>query len=370
MRRSALWRLIVAMAIALRPSAPAAAQDIREMERRVDALTVMRNDASAALLAHRARPGAARTYSDTIAILDGALRIVTAKEFVPIVRGAASRADAFIRDRAGARSALLGGTVFAVWVDSIRRAQKGVILAPRTDGHETAGQFIFASPEAIARALSMHALHVLGASGRPNLIGWIPGLPVDSATGAVWRDVRLQLVSSRSTIARRCYAGELTACKAALGLVTEADPATAWYDSTTRRALVEEARWARRQWPRETAACLAGKDSTCVELLRTSPSSYQLNAPGSAGARHALMQVAFDMGGPGGLERLSASEDTPTAAVSAIARAPIDSVVARWQRHAHDAGVESESVSPAVALTSTIWVLMLAAASLRSSRWR
>ncbi len=372
MRRLARWQLIGAMVVVACPNAEATAQDIRELERRVDAMVALQNEAINARAEHnRRRPVAARVYPDTVAVLNGALRFVTDQEFLPMVRDAATRAEGFIRERAGARSALLRETVFAIRTDSIRRAEDGLIISPRVDGREVGEQYIFASADAIFRVLALHADRMLGTSGRSALSAWIPGLPIDSATGADWRAARFQLVASPSAIARRCHAGEIMACKATLGLVAEADPATAWYDSATRRAVIGEARRAKRVTAGKASACLAGSDSACVVLLRTDHNlGFYLNSPGSAGARSSLLQVAFDMGGPGGLERLAASEDTPAAAVSAIARAPIDSVVARWQHHARDGGVESETATPVVALTAVAWVIIMAGLSLRSSRWR
>ena len=84
----------------------------------------------------------------------------------------------------------------------------------------------------------------------------------------------------------------------------------------------------------------------------------------------ALVQLAIAVGGPGSLEWLMASDDSVSHAISALAKAPLDSVVSQWQRHAHDGGIESESATPVIAITAVGWMLAMGALSLRSPRWR
>jgi hypothetical protein len=237
---------------------------------------------------------------------------------------------------------------------------------------ELDGTNVMADRESIARMLESRVQGQLGSAGKPAVAKWLGGaLPLTSATKWQWRAVRLELVSSRANVAHRCYSGGIAACKTTLGLTEEPDPIVRWYDSATRHAIVAGARKASRLEARAAAPCLDGRDSACIALLRSSDALAEwANAPGSGSARMALVQEAFDTGGPGALDRLAASEDRPAAALAAIANAPIDSVVRRWQRHAHDGGVESESATPIVALTAAGWILVMGGLSLRSPRWR
>ena len=367
----ARWMGGLVLAAAL-PFGRIAAQDTLELARRVDAAVSLRDEAMAAVTAYRLEHAVSRSYTDTVAILDGAMRILADREFLPLVRTAAARADAFIRQRAGRRSSLLGGTVFGVWTDSGRRKDNGVIASPRINGHETDERNSIAEPRWLAQVFEEYAQARLGTNGKPHFELWLSGgLPVDTATNSDWRTVRLELVSSGTTIAHRCYAGDIKACKATLGLVEEADPAMAWYDASTRRTLVLAASKAGQLDQGLAVRCHSGSDADCLTLMRTSSAMSALSIPqGSRRARTTLVQQAFAMGGSGTLERLAASDDSTAIALSALAKAPIDSVVAQWQRHAHDGGVESEAATPVIVLVSLGWILVMGGLSLRSPRWR
>ena len=374
MRSSVRW-LVVAMALVAAGTAVprASAQDIRELERRLDAAVIERNAATAALTAYRAGVVVVpRTFTDTIAFLDGLVRIITSREFHQIAQDAGAQAEALIRHRAGAAVAPLRGTVFAMSTDSVRRAEHGVMIGEHVNGREANSANVFASGSAVARFLEVHAMRLLGTASKPVFDSWLfGGLPVDTTTNAEWRALRLELVSSPAAAAHQCYAGDLRACKVTLGLMEEADPTTAWYDSLARRNLIATAGKLTRIDRAAELACLSGRDAECIALLRTSPQLAQWSAPpGSGRARLALTQQAFALGAPAALVRLAASADTPSAALGAIAGAPIDSVVAQWQRHAHDGGIESEIATPIVAMSALGWIVVMGALSLRSSRWR
>lgn len=369
MLRAFVAALVVA---AIGSPLPSEAQDMHELERRVDVAVAARREATAALDAYRRRERAPRMFTDTLVILDGTVLLLTDREFLPIVRDASALVETFVRGRAGAGMAALRGTVFAVWSDSIRRAEHGLAASPRANERETDVRYVIANAPSLAQILEMHLQERIGMRNKPRLREWLGGpLPLAPATNTEWRVLRLELVSSVSVVAHRCFAGDLAACKVTLGFVTEADPATAWYDSTTRRELVRVASSARRLERHMVAQCLAGRDSVCVALLRTSPAMAQwLAPPGSGRARATLVQQAFSMGQPGALARLVASSDLPPDALSAIASVPLDSLLSHWQRHAHDGGVESESATPVIALAALGWILAMGALSLRSPRWR
>lgn len=376
--RSARARCVAALILAgmtLVSGTHLAAQDVHELERRVDALRDQRNAASAMLAAYRSRPVAARVFPDTVPMLDGAVRIVTDAEFRSLARDAAALVEPFMRERAGASIATLRGTVFALWTDSARRADHGVIVSPRINGREVDEHYELARATSLAASIETDFQKRLASSAKPNLERWSAGtLPLGPAANADWRAVRLQLVSSPTTIMRRCYAGALDACKAALGLTVEADPATAWFDSAGRRAIVAEAVAAYKEWRGDSqilSACASGKDSECIDLLRNSLTfAMWRNPPTSTLARATLVQEAIELGGAGVLPRLAASADAPAEALSAMAGVPIDSLVAHWQRRAHNGGIESESATPIVALTALVWFLLMAILSTRSPRWR
>ena len=373
MRRTMRCLVPVMALIAAGWSVPSAsAQDAHELERRVDAAVIARDDATAALTAYRARAVTPRVFTDTVAVLDGSLRIVTTREFLAMAREAGALAESFIRQRASGALAPLRGTTIAIWADSVRRAEHGVVIVAYTSDHEASSANAFASGSSVARFIEAHAMQLLGTDGKPVFGGWLAGgLPIDTTTNAEWRAIRLELVSSPSAAARRCYAGDIRSCKVTLGLVEEPDPATAWYDSAARRTFVATAGKLARMDRAAELACLGGRDADCITLLRTSPALGQWSAPpGSGRSRLALTQQAFAAGAPAPVARLAATADTPSDVLAAIAGAPIDTVVAQWQRHAHDGGIESEIATPIVAMSALGWIIVMGALSLRSPRWR
>ena len=350
----------------------ASAQDAHELAQRVDAAVIARNEATAALVAYRARTVTPRVFTDTIAMLGGTLRIITSPEFLAIAREAGALAESFIRQRAGGTITPLGGTTISIWADSLRHAEHGLVVVARTNGHGASSANVFASGPSVARFVETHAMRLLGTEGKPLFEGWLAGgLPIDTTTNAEWRAIRLELVSSQSAAAHRCYAGDLRSCKVTLGLVEEPDAATAWYDSAARRSLVATAGKLARMDRASELACLGGRDAECIALLRTSPALGQWSAPpGSGRSRLALTQQAFAAGAPAAVARLATTADTPSDVLAAIAGAPTDSVVAQWQRHAHDGGIESEIATGRVAMSALGWIVVMGALSLRSTRWR
>ena len=211
------------------------AQDAHELEQRLDAQVIVRDRASAELAAYRRREVPARVFPDTVEMLGGSVLLLTDNEFLPLVRGAASMTEAFVLPRAGAAAAMLRGTVFAIWSDSIRRAEHGLIVSPRVHGREVDEHYIVASASPLGERLEMHLQEQIGMKGKPLFSAWLAApLPLIPATSTEWRALRLELVSSPSSVARGCFAGSLPACKVTLGLQAEADPTTAW--STPPRA--------------------------------------------------------------------------------------------------------------------------------------
>lgn len=369
MRRGAIAALLL---VVIGAPFRSGAQDAHELEQRLEAQIVVSNRASAELAAYRRRPVPPRTFPDTVAIMGGNVLLLTDKEFLPLVRNAASMAEAFALPRAGEAASMLRGSVFAIWSDSIRRAEHGLIFSPRVNGREVDEHYIVASASSLGQRLEMHLQEKIGITAKPRFSTWLAApLPLIPATSAEWRALRLELVSSPSSVAHGCFAGSLPACKVTLGLVDEADPTTAWYDATTRRELVRAAVRDLSLERRFAAACLAGRDTACVTLVRNNWAlSRWLAAPGTGRARRTLAQQAFAMGPPGALARLARSNDLPAEALGAIAGVPVDSLVSQWQRHAHDGGVESESATPVLALGALGWILAMGALSLRSPRWR
>lgn len=371
MRNAAVAGL--ALAVLLAPVHRAGAQDTRELERRVD-LAVQRRDSTFRIVAAiRNRPFPPRVFHDTVSMLDGAVRILTDDEFLPLVRRAVAEAEPFIRLRAGSLVRELNGKVLSVWADSIRRSQKGLVVSTRVNSRELDDRGLIADASSVAMFLEDEVQVLLVTHSKPSFVAWLgsESLPVQAMDEGNWRAIRLELVTSAASVSRRCFAGDLLACKVTLGLAEERDPAAAWYDARTRRSMIERLERKTGLDRDTTSMCLRGADAACLALVRNARMLGDARrAPGSAFARAALVKHAFAMGGAGALVRAQASRDSANEVIAAIANAPFDSVVAQWQRHAHDGGIESDAATPMIALTAAAWMLAMCAVSMRSSRWR
>ena len=113
----------------------ASAQDAHELERRLDAAIIARNEATAAVTSYRARAVTPRVFTDTIAVLGGSLRIITTREFLALAREAGTISESFIRRRAGGSISPLRGTTILIWADSLRHAEHGLVVVASTSGH-------------------------------------------------------------------------------------------------------------------------------------------------------------------------------------------------------------------------------------------
>jgi hypothetical protein len=350
------------------PLTAGGAQDRRELARRVDAAVAMRNKARVAVATFRRDSIGISVYPDTVTIAGGTVTIVTTPELLSVVSAAGASVDSLIRYRAGSAVEALRGTVFVVKADSATRARGEAAIAQKFGTTELKTQFVVADRARIAAVIEDYAqgLLMLGAPTF-NLWSHVP-LPVDTATDYNWSMVRAQLVTSLASVAHRCYAGNLDACKVTLGLTSDPDPVMSWYDSTTRRATVAAMG---ALLPRSsTGSCLAGSDRNCIALLRTDDYFAARIAPASPGARSTLIQQAFAMGGPGALQRLLASDTAPSSRLAAAAKVPFDTLLAQWLHNVRTRGRASETMTPGLALIAIVWIVAIGALSLRISRWR
>ncbi len=352
-------------------SVPTQAQDTLRLARSLDSVHMLQMATAAALTAlDGTHVRMERLYPDTVLMLDGKLRLLSGATLAPLTRAATALADPMIRTRAGGAASRITGMTLAVWEDSALRAANALGVSSQLGAASGDERVILRDAAALADEIEQRLQHQIGATGHPVFMSWLSNaLPRAPAADAEWRAIRLGLVSSPATVARRCHDGSLAACRETLGLTVSSDPARAWFDSAGRRAVVSDLKG--RIDAQVPARCLAGSDSACIALIDGNPLfAGSRHPPGSFGARLALVQVAFELGETGSLERLASSADTPSAAIVAIAGMPLDTVVARWQRRAHDGGISSQNSTSVVALSAIGWFLALGTLATRSSRWR
>jgi len=363
--------LLILVAITT-PIGKSRAQDTRELARRVDSAQARLQRATNALVSYRRSIADARAYSDTIAIADGALVIITTHELLPLVRAGAAIADLGLRQRVGAADSLLRGTMLAVRTDSAHRVRSQVAVVRHLTTGESADRYEPAKPAAVASAIEDYAQATLLSLAPPTFREWLAvQLPVDTATDFNWMSVRLQLVTSRASVGHRCYAGDIAACKVTLGLALEPDPVTAWYDASARRGIIHDAQHSAVLDRAASARCLGGSDADCIALIRTS--NYLVNvtaSPVSPGVHSTLVQQAYASGGPGVLQRLLTNGTSPAERLSAAAKVPVDTLVAQWLRNVRTRGIASDTFRPRIALIAVVWILAIGALALVSPRWR
>lgn len=208
----------------------------------------------------------------------------------------------------------------------------------------------------------------------PRLHDWLGG-PLTPRIDSGPRRVRVyvQLVTAPSRGVRRCFLGDLDACRDALSLTNAPDMVPRWYGPEERRRLVTtEYNGFLDHGSRHIAfrSCAAGSDSACVELLAALPHG-SLSPPLDAEARGVLLDLAILEGGRSTFQRLLAGQDSAMGSrLAAAAGIPEDSLLARWRTAVLRARPAPVSLPPWGAWFALGWAVLFATCGLRSSRWR
>lgn len=369
------YRMRVSVACALMaaicPMKPARAQTAQELSHQLAAALQQRDLALRVLDSARRARAKSRTYPDTATLLGGIIIVPTMPQVTPVVRAAAAVADSVTRQRVGTHISAIPRMVFAIWPDTFPSQQGLVFVSNVTNGMEDHAQPIAADVATLSAMFEDNALRSLMIK-RPGIWQWLGGGPSpDTVTVATWRTLRLELTSSPANVAHRCYAGDVSSCKVALGLIAEPDPVIAWYDSAARHEIVKQ----RASWGQLDEApvrrCLAGRDVDCIALMRGSAalSAWSL-PPASSRSRAALVALGLQAGGDGSLGAFLTGPYSVPEALASAAKVPADSLVAHWQRQVHDAGIASDAFTGSIAALSIGWILVMGGLASRSSRWR
>lgn len=185
--------------------------------------------------------------------------------------------------------------------------------------------------------------------------------------------VYLQLVTAPSQAARRCFAGELDACRDALSLTDTAGRIARWYTPAERRLLVTtqlSGFFDRGAQEAEFRSCAGDNDAACTDLLE-SIAPDNVPSPLDHGARYALAATAIALGGPETFSRLLAAPGGPIGGRLATAsRLSEDSLVARWRADILAARPKAVSLPPWGGWIALVWAGVFMGCALRSSRWR
>ena len=191
-------------------------------------------------------------------------------------------------------------------------------------------------------------------------------------SGSYLPSVYVELATSSSAVGRKCFAGDLTACRAALELDPVSDPIAEWYDTQDLRRFIERAGMS-RGWgsAEEWIPCVQeGDDTACDRLFRARLDGSVLH-PVSPMAHQTLAETALQMGGDGAYGRMLQTGVTTIADwIAAVAAAPADSVIARWHSNVVAARPASTTLTAATGWAALAWIVVLATIATRSTRWR
>lgn len=237
------------------------------------------------------------------------------------------------------------------------------------DGTVQFSQVVAPQVDLVAIAIRTAMLRSLSRSTDAALMGWLTAvLPHDTADQAEWPRARVELLSSRAAVARRCYAGNVPACRLAFGVATTADPAADLFDAADRRSLVEGSgrRYRGRLTDVAVESCLRGADTACLSLLRNAV----LPQPISNVQRRNLVQLALTLGGTNAMERLLMTEGSVERRLSAAAGIPADSLLAIWSSRVRNTMQAPDNMSFSIAGAALGWILVCGSLAARSSRWR
>jgi len=348
-----------------------AAQTQAEYRARVQALIPVWKATSA----ERRAADSVRTRAlpkDTVRV--GVLLVLADSGLNDLARNAASRAAQVIQARFGESADILRTHVFALSKEGGASQRPAIVGIAEVDssGRVTRGQSDMMTVDAVTRDLENRSARVLGERLGPAFAKWLgSGLADDSATTETWIGVRIDLVTSPYHVARECYAGNVSACADALGIADENQPVMHWYDETERRIVAMRSGWQIRTGREELyRQCATQRVAAACDAFVNLIAPDQIQPPLPFPSRQNLVQLAFDLGGPGALARMLAAPNTRREQVAAAAGISADSLVSIWQRRALETRAPNPSITWGLAAASLLWTAICGAMALGSSRWR
>lgn len=189
--------------------------------------------------------------------------------------------------------------------------------------------------------------------------------------GDVEGSARLELATADSRTARRCVAGNLTACATLLALHgPPADPLRSWYAPEDYPALVARVRLGPSDGddaPALQRACLARHGAACTQLVDRLP-AVRIPPPVLDGPRRVFLHEALRDGGAAALTRLRDPRGDIGARLARASGVTEEALLARWRQRM--IAPRGTNVRPAasVALASIGWIALLGLLSMRRVR--
>lgn len=365
---------------------PARGQTVAELERRVDSLAERwRILAENARAADSIRRGAV-TY-DTIR--QGPLTVIATSQWRSLLTQPAAYAASRLSEALGADTALLSGHSFFVVVRSrdlrvdqpMPEGANVVVISRdlRVDQSIPEGADLSSfrvsdwwEPEEIGNQLFAVSRANLTERLDEGAKAWLTSVPLEEEPERWYPTTYVEMVTAPSQAVRRCFLGELDACRKSIIPGVSDDPITSWYGPAERRLKVLQlGRQNDAALNAQRAACLVDDlDTQCEEFLRGLPSIGFL-LPFSWPARQALVWTAIELGGDGAFARfLTRDSLSIEGRLSHAASASIDSVIATWRARILSAKPAPTLATPRTRWAALGWVVLFCLVAIRSTRWR
>ncbi len=371
--RSPAWLISACLAAVASGVAPAiAAQTAEEYRRQIEDLEEERDHARRVFydLVDSIPP----RMVDTIRV--GTLTVLAERPYVGLVREATSEAWDRLSKELKSDTGLLShqAIYFPNPGEGMLPVTEDVVLGFSMGEGVDAGQ--------VADGIIGAAEKILVRGAGDTIASWLPSpllLELISA-GRGWSLTAsfhwtyVALVTSPYSMDRGCFAGRMVACKNALGIGEVDNPVTELYDARERRRIVQNITWSRATVFGMAAlrhGCTAlGSDSDCIEYLEAVPRDM-LPLPFTLGARRSLVRIAIEAGGDGSYGRLVGADTlTLVGMLESVSGLTIDSLVARWYHTTMAARPTPTTITPALGLSTAVWVFLIVLTATRSSRWR
>ena len=184
----------------------------------------------------------------------------------------------------------------------------------------------------------------------------------------------IELATSSVDASRGCLAGDLDACRQAVGFSDLADPIAEGFTAADRRAILSDNR--RDYRLPATAAdydrCVRDRvDAACLSVLRAIDTDRLNSRLAFTRLRRSFAQLTLERGGEGAYARLRASTELPLEGrFERAGGMSADSLLAAWRSTVLAAQPDSPAPGFGAASTAIFWIVLSGALALRSSRWR
>lgn len=223
----------------------------------------------------------------------------------------------------------------------------------------------------IEHAIAQHIGHRLSSDVPEDLWEWMGG-PFYLGTRPEWEleQTFRRLATTPSSATVDCYQAEATRCWDALGLAHRDTWWTSWYDREHRPSLVTRLGNDRDLRDILIATCVeATDDAGCLATLAQLGAGGWIPLPASA--RMTLVRHALTLGGTGSFQRLMEPlEGSVQDRLARVAGTDAEELISSWRESVMAHRPDTRARVLGDSWIALLWLLFLAALSMRSTKWR